>query len=166
MPTILLPVRSSLYVCFPSVGIALAGAAVGKAAWRVLPDGRRRTVLTAGILLPFLLWPVYHARNGRLRSEAVLSTTALEDLARAVEAGGDTVRSVVLLDAPQVRPSLRDSFGTLVQEATDLVLARPIQVRLEPLAEREEPTDAMVRGADLVLRLTDGRLMVVHPEQR
>ncbi len=112
-----------------------------------------------------MLWPIYHARNGRLKAEAVLSTAVLTNLNRvATEENG--VRTIVLLDAVNVRPSLRDSFGTLTQEAVDVVVGRQIQVRLEPLAEGEVPTDAMIQDADLVLRLTGGRLTVVNQERR
>ncbi len=41
VPTILLPVRSSLYVCFPSVGVALAGATIAAGAWRTLSSAAR-----------------------------------------------------------------------------------------------------------------------------
>jgi hypothetical protein len=45
--TVFLPVRSSLYACFPSVGIAWAGAALATAIWRATPVRRQQRAAIA-----------------------------------------------------------------------------------------------------------------------
>src|SRR5262249_28285032 len=71
--TVFLPVRSSLYACLPSVGVAIAATALAAAIWREIPQTRQSAAIFIGLILPFSLLPVYQARNDRLVSEAELS---------------------------------------------------------------------------------------------
>src|SRR5262245_4038205 len=73
--TIMIPVRSSLYVLLPSVGSVLILAALGSAEWRAIT--RPRLVLAALLLLPLAFLPVYWARDAELKREEVLSTRVL-----------------------------------------------------------------------------------------
>src|SRR4030095_15984675 len=63
--TIWLPIRSSLYVVFPSVGVALATGAILTAAARYASAHRAWRLANAALILPFLLLPVYWQRNVR-----------------------------------------------------------------------------------------------------
>ena len=63
--TIWLPVRSSLYAVFPSVGLALAVGTLLTATARNAEPRRAWRVAIAGVILPFLLLPIYWQRNVR-----------------------------------------------------------------------------------------------------
>ena len=114
--TILVPVRSSLYACLPTIGVSLMAAAVGGAVWRDLrwPRG----VSIALCVLPLALMPVYRARNVRLVKEAELGAQTLAVLDRHLSEGG--AREVTIIDRPSERPSISDAFGN----------ALPVAVRL------------------------------------
>ena len=85
--TVFLPVRSSLYACFPSVGVALAGAAIATALWRAGTAQQRRAAAAVVLILPVLLIPIYRVRNGRWVELAVLSSAVTPDAP-----GGGTIR--------------------------------------------------------------------------
>ena len=129
--TMFLPVRSSLYACLPAVGTALIAAALLSSAWHSVSPARRRHVVYAGLALPFLLWPVYHARNQRQAREAELSTRVLAALQQA---GGSKAASmtIVLDDDRSRRPSLDDAFGGALQEAVDLTIGPRFRVWMSP----------------------------------
>jgi hypothetical protein len=157
---VFLPVRSSLYACFPSVGIALISAAIVTQAWPSVRPLRRAQSLLVGIALPFACWPVYHARNRPLVREADLSSrtlTVLAQLARSHPAG----TAVLVKDNRLERPSLEDSFGTLLQQAVDLFVSPPLTVWMDP-----PPADAALAGMkppgrmDHALSLYHGSLVV------
>ncbi len=157
--TIFLPVRSSLYVCFPSVGVALVAAVVLDRWWIVTPAGGQSRAVIAGLLLPFALWPVYHARNRGSVGEAELSRAALAALQRvAAERGEGAI--VTLRDDPGARPSLDDAFGTIAQGAADLMITPKIVVWVDP-----PPRDAALAGlepparSDVTIALRDGVLV-------
>jgi hypothetical protein len=126
--TVFLPLRSSLYACFPSVGVALAGAAVGEAVWRDMAAGRRALVLSAAALLPFALLPVYWSRAGRWVQPAELSARVLGDLQRDPSPPSTLI---VLHDVEGVRNNLAGAFGTLLDEAV-LLHAPGRRVWIEP----------------------------------
>jgi hypothetical protein len=156
--TVFLPVRSSLYACLPSVAAALSAAAVASAGWRSLSEATRRRAVLIGVLLPFVLWPVYRARGAALTREAELSTRTLEALQQvAAERGSGTV--VVIRDSRTQKPTLEDSFGTLLQPAADLFVSPHISVWMEP-----PPASAGLAGlrapahADVELTLYNGAL--------
>lgn len=129
--TAFLPVRSSLYACLPSVGIALCAASVVSAAWPLIPGRMRRRAVLAGVALPFLLWPIYYARSGPLRREAELSAKTLGELQRVAAARGPG--TVVLIhDDRSQRPSLDSAFATLIQDAADLVVTPRVMVWIDP----------------------------------
>ena len=60
---------------YPSMGGALAGAAVATALWRHIPESRRRAASVALLLLPLLLLPIYRARNAPSREDAATVVT-------------------------------------------------------------------------------------------
>jgi hypothetical protein len=154
--TIFLPVRSSLYACFPSVGSAIAASILIASAWPAVPAARRRLVLVGGLLLPFALWPLFNARNRGSVREAELSHATIVELQRvARDLGAGTV--VRLSDDRTARPSFDAAFGTGVQGAADLMVSPRLTVWIDP-----PPRDAALAGlespgrSDVTLTLENG----------
>jgi hypothetical protein len=159
--TIFLPVRSSLYVCLPSVGVAVMATTFAAAIWREMPISRRPPTVVTGLILLFLLLPVYRGRNSRLVSEAELSRTTLTAIERAAPASrGRTL--LVIKDDRAARPSLNDAFGTMLQDAVDLVISPRVRAWMVP-----PPTGADLAGigpppaADVALELKSGVVELV-----
>jgi hypothetical protein len=151
--TVFVPVRSSLYAVFPSVGACLAAAVVVGALMPSRP-GRVRTALAVLSLVPLLLFPVFRARNESLVAPAELSTTVLGDLRRATAALPGGAR-IVLIDDPISRFNLDTAFGALFPDAVALVLGD--RFRGEILSGAGDVANANLEGA-LVLALRNGRL--------
>jgi hypothetical protein len=148
--TIWVPVRSSLYACFPSIGVALIAAVVCGAAYDAMPPARRKVATAGALALPFLLWPLYHARNASYDEMGAFSRSVLRDL-RAVPDG----TRVVIADGPD-RPNIAGTFGDLLPDALDVFAIR-VQVCVEPGADCQ----AADRGGAVVrFRVRDGRLIV------
>jgi hypothetical protein len=157
--TMFLPVRSSLYACLPSVGVAIAVAAVITEAWSTLETRRRLRAVGIGLAIPFLLWPVYHARNKPLVAAAELSSRTLAALQQvALQSREGT--AVLLADDRTIRPSLDTSFGTGLQEAVDLVVRPRLRVWMDP-PPADAPPGRFVSPphVDVTLTLRDGRLV-------
>jgi hypothetical protein len=116
--TVFLPIRSSLYAVLPSLGSALAVAAVAASARRASPDRfRRAAIVLLGLLLALV--PLYRARNVLWVALADTSTRVLQTLQVAVSrqpAGG----RIVLIDDSQERFNLDATFGGLFPDAVAL----------------------------------------------
>jgi hypothetical protein len=157
--TMFIPVRSSLYACVPSIGFAIAAAAVVSDAWSQLDATRRGRVVLAGLILPFALWPVYHLRNKDLVDATDVSARTLAALQQVASArGANTV--VVIKDDRSRRASVDTALGTGLQEAVDMVVTPRVAVWMDP-----PPADAELGGIapapahpDVTLRLRDGKL--------
>lgn len=119
--TLFLPVRSSLYVCFPAAGAALVVAVVAGALWRQLSQTGERRLLVAGLLLPILLIPVYRRRARRWVIPADVSRAVMSQLARSAAPGVVTV----IHDATGTRASVAGAFGVLAQDAIVLATGDP-----------------------------------------
>jgi hypothetical protein len=139
--TVFLPVRSSLYACFPSVGVALAGAAVASALWRVSLAGQRRLAAVIALILPFLLIPIYKQRNLRWVELAVLSTGVTPSLRTA--AGAATDGNILMVDDRSSRVSLTNVFGSLVPDAVELVSGHRRMVWLVPPSPETPATETV-----------------------
>jgi hypothetical protein len=157
--TIFLPVRSSLYACLPSVGVAVIVASLTETLWRQLQPPAQRRAAVAGVAASFALLPLYYARNRPTVREAELSSRTLRTLQEvAAKRGTGTV--VVLADDRTQKPSLDAAFGTLIQNAADLVVTPHIVVWIDP-----PPADAALAGSrpperiDLRLVLRNGVLI-------
>jgi hypothetical protein len=154
--TILLPVRSSLYALLPSIGACLAASAVASAAARTHPE-RARKALTALVILPIVLLPVYRARNVRWVALADLSSHVMAETRRTADAA-PTGGQIILLDDPDARANLDGAFGALFPDAVALIVNRGFrgEIRQEPTAM---PTDGQTASAVLLFRLRAGRLV-------
>lgn len=128
--TTFLPVRSSLYACFPSVGVAQIGAAVTGAAWREMRPDRQRMIAIVALLLPFALIPVYKYRNTRWVELAVLSSSVTPTLKVASEAASDG--DVVLVDDRSTRVSLSTAYDALIADAVYVASGQRRRVWLVP----------------------------------
>jgi hypothetical protein len=162
--TIWLPVRSSLYACFPSVGAALVAAALAAAMWRSGRETARRYALAAVVTVPLLCAPVYVARNHRWTDLADLSAAALADVTSNIEnvpADG----WLVLVDDRAGRANLDSAFGTLIGDAVFLQTGREVPVWIEPpltyatLAGLHPPCNTC---PTFQLALREGRLVPVQ----
>jgi hypothetical protein len=130
-PTILLPVRSSLYTVLPSVGVMLI---VGDLAERMVrhatPAALRRATVVLMVLFVALV-PVYRSRNTRYVKEAELSAAIVNELsgiAMAHPNGG----LVVIKDVRDARPTAEQAFGPLADRAALLVTNGKLQVWIDP----------------------------------
>ena len=159
--TAFLPVRSSLYVCLPSVGVAVTATAIAAAIWREMPLRRQSAAVVTGLILPFLLFPVYRTRNTRLVSEAELSRATLAAIEGAALASRGPLQ-LVIKDDRAAQPSLDDAFGTTLQDAVDLVIDARVRTWMIP-----PPTGAELAGIgpppapDVVLQLKSKVVEVV-----
>jgi hypothetical protein len=130
-PTILLPVRSSLYAVLPSIGLTLI---VADLAERMVMHARPAAINRAVsiVMITFLAFgPVYRVRNLRYVREAELSAAIVKELqsiAAAQPAGG----LVVIRDARDVRPTAEQALGGLGDLAAQLVTNGALRVWIEP----------------------------------
>jgi hypothetical protein len=129
--TMLIPVRSSLYACLPAVGSALLGAELVERIWSAAPNRQQRKAIFAGLMLPFALWPVYHARNRRWVREAELSAHAITVLQTVAQERGAGA-TVLLRDDRSARPSLTDAFGGALPRALELLVSPSISAWIDP----------------------------------
>lgn len=130
--TVFLPIRSSLYAVFPSLGTALIVARATERVWAASDGAAQRRVLTAAILIPLLLVPVYRGRNQRW----------LRYTKPALRLGGEFQRCfrslppgswLVLHDSPREPRVLAAIYGTLVQTAARVYSANEsLRVWLDP----------------------------------
>jgi MFS family permease len=130
--TAFLPLRSSLYAVFPSVGPAFASACLLHSMWQEGRDGGRRRLLTAAMLILIVLVPLYRQRNGRWVMGAETSRQMVEGL-KAWAPDVHSARFLVLHDGSRSRDSLASVFGTLIQDGTRLCTGNDtLRVWLDP----------------------------------
>jgi hypothetical protein len=140
--TVWLPVRSSLYAVFPSVGAAIAAGVVVDGLRARTHRAAAPTLGFAGASAALLLAAlhVYSLRNDRWVEPARFSDRAL----RTIAAGTNALRDgsvVVLLDDDNVRASFRGSFGVFAGTAVRLETSRALEAWIEP-----PPADASLAG--------------------
>lgn len=128
--TLFIPVRSSLYALFPSVGAALAASALTASFWHHLSNMQKRTLIVVALVVPLALFPVYRARGFRWFGVARLSTAVTTQLVDVV-AANPQVRVVVIQDDRSTRASLANAFGEGVSEVASLYFKRPVTMRIE-----------------------------------
>lgn len=152
--TLFLPVRSSLYAVFPSIGVALVAAAIIGDITARLDETRGRRLATAGVLLLVCLVPVYWSRNVRWTELADLSRSAVEAL-RVRSTDWPPGASIAVYDDVTRRANLRNAWGALVPEMSRVMLdGRWEIVLLDPEMSRDRG-----RPFSVVLRLSNGTLV-------
>ena len=158
--TVFLPARSSLYVCLPAVGSAVAAAVMIAHGWAAATEPRRRRAIYAAIVVPFLLAPIHYARGLRYIRNAEFSRQVLSDLA-VLTSTLPTGAHVVLNDTRTGRVDLNSAFGALLDDAFFFSTHRRLRFWIEPPityaseAGLERPCAACVSGE---FTLRDGRL--------
>jgi hypothetical protein len=151
--TVFLPVRSSLYACLPSAGVAmLAATLIESVSTRVSPVARRRMLVAAAI--PLLLLPVYWSRNERWVELADLGGETFA-MVRQIARDTPDVQQIVFKDDRDTRRSLLNTYGALLPPAVTLAAGRAIPVWLDP------PPDDW-RGSELVQPAAGARLATVQ----
>ncbi|MGE4056412.1 MAG: hypothetical protein AB7F99_16610, partial [Vicinamibacterales bacterium] len=137
--TVRVPVRSSLYALFPSVGAALAFAVTIEALRRPQENRSRDRLLAAALGLPLVLTPVYYARSDRWVDPARVSASAVVQL-QADAAALPESGVVVFEDSAEQYANFRDVFGPLSAESVRLVTGKSLDaVVLPPGDMREVP---------------------------
>ena len=153
--TLWIPVRSSLYSVFPSVGSALLCAGAVDA-FRSAPSARRAgdAWLAAALASMLVFIPVYQSRNDRWVEPARLSARALREVsAHPPKAAG----VVVFEDEDAQFASFTDAFGSFAAEAASEAIRRPVDARIETGPEHSHgPAAARYR-------LTRGRIERLSP---
>jgi hypothetical protein len=129
--TMFLPVRSSLYACFPAAGTCLIAAHVASRCWEAAAPVARRRAVIAGIVVTLGMVPVYLARNEATLANARFSTRALRSLdasTRHVAPQG----IVVVIDDRTRKPNVETAFNTALADAFELVCGRRLTFWVEP----------------------------------
>jgi hypothetical protein len=154
--TVWIPVRSSLYAVFPSVGTALLCAGTVDA-FRSASATRRSADawLAAALASVLALVPVYQKRNDRWVEPARLSARAIEAMAASPPPGA---RGTVILEDENARfASFSDAFGDFAGEAVHEATHRGLDARIESGGARwTGPVAARYK-------LTRGRIERVNP---
>ena len=159
--TVFLPVRSSLYAPFPSVGSALIAAILIAAMVRKSTPVQQRWLFGLAIVAVLGLVPLHRSRNVRLRKTAEFSTNVLDDVSGttlALAAG----RTLVLHDAVGIRYNLEKTFGTLIQDAVRLRTGVPsARVWVDPPPQGWEGSGLQPPAGEQAVHywLRDGRLI-------
>jgi hypothetical protein len=155
--TVFLPVRSSLYACFPSVGGCLIAATICQQWWTAANDRARVRALVAAIVLTVIAAPIHAARTHRLVSQADVSQrvwTELLSLTRDLPDGS----TVVIQDDMSRRANIHSAFGSMLDIAYELKTSRRIHFWLEPHLDLPgEPPCKTCVARTLLLR--DGELV-------
>ncbi len=129
---ILLPARSSLLSIGPSVGAALAGAALITALWdRGSARARSRMGAVGALIVALILVPIHWARNDKWVEWAQLSTHVLNEVA-PVASALPPGKVVQIDDEREARMNLDSSFGTLIEPALLVRTGRARGVWIEP----------------------------------
>jgi hypothetical protein len=154
--TVWLPIRSSLYAVFPSVGAALATGAILTAAARQASTQRASRVANAALILPFLLLPIYWQRNVRWTELRELSNATI----RSIQADNLAPRTLVVLeDDLSTRANFRNVFGALLPEASALIFGDELSLWIEPPPPESEGNLRPAGAARVVsYRLVNGRV--------
>jgi hypothetical protein len=161
MPALLLPVRSSLYACLPSVGPCIAAAAIAERWWADATHAARRQVLAAAVVVPVALWPVYLARNARWVGMAEFSTAAIAEL-KSATAGLPDDSDILIVDDRTHRMSVASVFSTMLRDAFLVTSGRYMTFYVEPPVPYANEKSGDKNGCggceDLRFVVKDGRL--------
>ena len=153
--TVFLPLRSSLYALYPSIGVAILGANVLRRLRESTPQ-RMRVALPILVLLPVVLIPIYWQRNVRWVEPASASYVLVGQL-HGLATSVTPEAHLLALDRQDER--LDYVFSGLFSDAVSLYVAPGASGEIIPASE--ELRWSAADGADVVLLrlLPDGRLI-------
>lgn len=117
--TVFLPVRSSLYACFPSAGACLIAGDIAARCWATSTDAGRRRAVVAGVVVALAMTPVYVLRNRTTIANARFTSDAL----RKITARATTLQNgstVLILDDRHKKPNVETAFNTTLADAFEL----------------------------------------------
>lgn len=159
--TILLPTRSSLYAVFPSVGSAVACAAIIRAAWGDMSPARRSRMAVAALVVPFLLVPVYWRRNVRWTELAAVSRDVVARFADLARIAPRERWEVIVIDDRTTRANIAASVA--IPDAVELSIGKRPHIWMVPPFADMEPKDWVMAPAraDAVVALRAGRIVQV-----
>jgi len=129
--TVFLPVRSSLYACFPSAGACLIAADIAGRCWEAAELRARHRAAIAGIIVTLAMVPVYVLRNRTTIANARFSTAALREL-QAATPGVPDGSIVVVVDDRTRRPNVETAFNMALADAFELTSGRRLRFWVEP----------------------------------
>jgi hypothetical protein len=164
--TIMIPVRSSLYVVLPTVGSALIGMAAGSWLWRAIPQPRRRYAAAAVFALPLVVLPIHWLRHQTTKQQGMLSSRVLEEV-RSASSGPAALARVVVLDDPDARVNAASAFGSELARGVELVVGKPVPTELIATRGHRAPSGHAPSGqGTLLLRVQDGTVTRLDPQGR
>jgi hypothetical protein len=129
-PTILLPVRSDLYACLPSIGGCLAASAIVSEAWAASSGVRRRRALAGALGLLAVVAPVHYMRTRHWVRPAELSTQILDQLQTRTAILPEGARVVIDYDAADPESNLDDAFGSHLRAAFKVRTGRELDISM------------------------------------
>lgn len=129
--TVFLPVRSSLYACYPSVGACLIAADVASRCWEAAEAAAHRRAVAAGLVATLAMTPIYLLRNRTTLANARFSTSVLETIAQGTRDVPDG-SIVVVVDDRTRKPNVETAFNTALPEAFELTSGRRLTFWVEP----------------------------------
>jgi hypothetical protein len=142
--TVRVPVRSTLYALFPSVGMALMLATFVQALRRSTAPAEGRRPLLAMLAIVLLLIPAYNVRNDRWSEAARVSTRTLNTVVPQL-AGAPRTGTIALVDEPQPFSNFGAAFGDAATEAMRLFTGRDWSAVVVPADHRDPLPDEVAR---------------------
>jgi hypothetical protein len=133
-PTMLLPVRSDLYACLPSIGGCLAASAIVSEAWAASSGVRRRRALAGALGLLAVVAPVHYLRTRHWVRPAELSSRILVELETRMATVPQGRRVVIDYDASDPESNLDDAFGSHLRTAVRVHTGRELDISMSPVA--------------------------------
>ena len=144
--TMFLPVRSSLYACYPSAGACLIAADIVTRCWYASAAPARQRAVIAAIVATIGMTPVYVIRNRSTLANARFSSRVLHELATATRTVSPGA-VVIVLDDRTRRPNVETAFNMALDDAFELTAGRRLEFWVEPelqhakLAGRTQPCE-------------------------
>jgi hypothetical protein len=129
--TVFLPVRSSLYACFPSAGACLIAGDVAARCWAASSDAGNRRAVIAGVVAALAMTPVYVLRDRSTVANARFTSAALERITARAGALPDG-STVLVLDDRDRKPNVETAFNTALADAFELTSGRRLKFWVEP----------------------------------
>jgi len=156
--TVFVPVRSSLYACFPSVGACLVAADIAARRWQAAAPRARRAAACAALAVAIALVPVYVLRNRMSIANARFSSAVLDELAAATAYLPDGA-TVVVMDDRSHRPNVESAFNASLNDAFELTSGRRLDFRVEPPPHDSPARPPCAGCASLTLHVRGGHVV-------